>query len=302
MLLLLLITVYCGFTQQRVDTNYIKQYEQRQTITVFTGRRAIQIKHDGRIIEPNSPLNLGLGYSLQHPKINFEASLVGIRLSNRHKYGKTSVLDFEAHKYGRRLVIDAFFQRYHGFYHNDLPTKIITQYPNLSIQRIGGEATYLFNHKRFSAKAAFQQKEIQLTSAGSFVLGGGIYHTRLNNINEIGITGRNNFVTMQVGLGAGYAYSWVIKKRWQLSGIATMGLNAGNDWREFKQLHLKLYPRVFARTSLGYIQPAWGLYFSTIIHNDKYYQQQHTKMDLTTLNFQLAYIRHFNSLFKKKKA
>lgn len=291
---------YYAAGQQPVDTSFIKKYEQRRTITAFFARKSINLKNQGYTLQPNSPLNLGLGYSVQNTKVNFEASLIGIRLASKDKYGKTHVIDLEAHNYGRHMVIDVFFQRYRGFYHEDKNTKVIRLSPDLYVQRIGGEATYLFNSKQLSARAAFQQKEKQIKSAGSFVLGGGLYYTHLNNSRDTAAAAHlKQFSNYQLGAGAGYAYAWVINRRFQLSGIATMGANAGNNWQAIKKGDIKFYPRVFARFSMGYLQPAWGLYFSTIIHNDRFYPETNDRLDLSTVNFQLAYIRHFTSFLKR---
>ena len=46
---------------------------------------------------------------------------------------------------------------------------------NLALRQTGIEYTHIYNHRRFSARAAFEQSELQIRSAGSFLLGGGIY-------------------------------------------------------------------------------------------------------------------------------
>lgn len=291
---------YCR-AQLKVDTAYIKQYDDKRTFNVFLGRRSLELNGAGKIIKPNSPLNIGLGYSVKNTVINLEAVITGIRLASKEKYGKSSVFDLQMHNYGRRLLIDLFYQRYHGFYYQNMSTREITHYPDLGIRRMGGEATYLFNNKQLSLKAAFQEKQRQVKSAGSFVLGGGAYYTRLNNIAETGLAQKDNLDNFQVGVGAGYAYSWVINKHWLLSGMATLGVNAINEWNEFKHLRLKAYPRAFARGAAGYSRSDWGLYFSFLVHNDVVYNQLHERLTLTTINNQLSYIRHFNYFFRKKK-
>lgn len=293
------VTQY-GFSQSFTDSNYIQPYEQKRTVTAFVARRSLELKYLDRNIKPNSPLNLGIGYYQKNTIINFEVSFLGVKLASNEKYGKTSVIDLQAHNYGKHLVLDVYYQRYKGFYEADEGQAPKAIFPNLTVQRIGAEVTYLFNSSKFSSKAAFQQKEKQLRSAGSVVLGGGLYHTQLSDTRELTQLPDNKVANVQLGLGAGYAYTWVINPYWLLSGIATTGIGACNAWSEFKSARLKVFPRAYARGAIGYNRDNWGMYFSMIIQNDKVYPANNEPLQLTGLNFQLAYVRHFNKLFGSK--
>lgn len=82
--------------------------------------------------------------------MNFSSSF-GI-LSVEKNYGKTKSVDFQIHNYGGKFLIDLFCQKYQGFYNGK---DSVTLYPETSVQMIGGELSYVFNHKRFSTKATF---------------------------------------------------------------------------------------------------------------------------------------------------
>ena len=77
---------------------------------------------------------------------------------------------------------------------------------------------YVFNHRRFSYPAAFTQSYIQRRSAGSWLAGisyqGGSIKTtdefkeRTPNASDV------NIHIGLLGLGGGYAYNWVLGKKW----------------------------------------------------------------------------------------
>ena len=79
-------------------------------------------------------------------------------------------------------------------------------------------AFYIFNHRRFSYPAAFSQSYIQRRSAGSWLAGisyqGGSIETtdefkeRTPNAPDVDIH------IGLLGLGGGYAYNWVLGKKW----------------------------------------------------------------------------------------
>lgn len=84
---------------------------------------------------------------------------------------------------------------------------------------------YIFNSKKFSYSAAFNQKSFQLRSAGSWIAGLTGYYADFDYDNS-----RNaDFMVMmddigrvrqcQVSLGAGYAYNFVPAKGWLLSAM-----------------------------------------------------------------------------------
>lgn len=289
---LILISSVC-FGQTQTDSSYVQPHDTKHSVTFFVARKALDLNYQGIRLSPNSPLNLGFGYYVKNTILNFEVSIPVVKLASNNTYGKTSVIDLQSHQYGKHFVIDAYYQRYKGFYEDNPGGTPKALYPDLTVLRIGAEVNYLFNSKHLSTKAAFQQKERQLHSAGGFVIGGGIYHTQVKNVNEIADLDENDISNVHIGLGAGYAYTWVISPYWQLSGMATAGVSASNQWSEFRHARVKFFPRGFGRSALSYTRLRWGMYLSTIVQNDKVYATTHESLELAALNFQLAYIRHF---------
>ncbi len=85
---------------------------------------------------------------------------------------------------------------------------------------------YMFNGKRFSYAAAYDQSVVQLRSAGSFMAGAMYYymHTKYaenSNADLVLFTNDMGEVRQwQASLGAGYAYNWVPAKGWLINVMA----------------------------------------------------------------------------------
>lgn len=282
------------FGQLAVDTAYIEQYPQKMMVKAFLTRNSIEISHNEKDYSPNNPMRVGLGFSIKNTVVNLSSSF-GI-LPAQKGYGKTKSVDFQIHNYGRKFLIDLFYQKYKGFY-NDV--KDVTLFPETSAQQIGGEVTYVFNHDKFSTKAALEQTEKQLQSAGSWLVGGGAYHYKLRLEDAFGAN-RNSVNNFQLGVNGGYGYSWVINEHWLLSGMATAGINAGNEVDVLEDGKVKLYPTAFARGSAGYRKNDWGIGMSFLVNNKLVYYTSDS-FSLTSVNLQITYVKHFDWMWGKKR-
>lgn len=203
---------------------------------------------------PNQIGNVSVGFS--HYRLPFEIS-AGIGVGKvRSSYPKTKSFDIQFHKYGRDYVIDAFFNKYKGFYidnyvDNIINTDLTTEqrsFKNLNMMLIGVFGQYIFNGKRFSYQAAFNRKEVQLKSAGSFLLGGSIYYFDLETDKPI-FENTKSILEKQMGVNAGYSYNWVLNSKWLLNASATGGLNINTD--------LKMRPNYVIRASCFYNAKNW---------------------------------------------
>lgn len=96
------------------------------------------------------------------------------------------------------------------------------------------DAYYMFNRKRFSYAAAYDQSLTQLRSAGSAVIGGMYYHSRAafadqsNFILHLLLNDVGKLTFTQGCLGAGYAYNWVPVKGLLVSVMAVPMLTFHN--------------------------------------------------------------------------
>jgi hypothetical protein len=260
---------------------------------------AIELKVAGKIYKPNNPLNVGIGFSLKNTIVNMRYDFGIVPLRGK-EFGKTSLTDFQIHNYGQHVVLDLVIQKYKGFYYSNLKGTEVERYPGLSVSQIGAEGSYIFNGNKFSAKAAFEQSEKQLKSVGSFILGWGGYLFNIRPDNNMPIAGNGRIDNLQLGVNSGYGYSWVINDRWLMSGIATVGANFGNEPKLLKNGNIKVYPTAFARGVTSYHKADWAVAMLMLIHNKSVYTIDNENINLTSIDFELAYVRHLDRIFKRK--
>lgn len=274
---------------QDEDSTYIESYKQKFWITVFTSRNSIQIDKE---YKPNTPLNLGIGFAIRNTVINVALQLPVLR-QNEEKYGKTENTDVQIHNFGRYFVYDLFYQRYKGFYSDDRATRLS---PDRLLRQIGFQGTYIFNGSKFSAKAAFQHRERQLKSAGSFILGGGLYHYKVKYTTETDLR-QISFNNLLLGLNVGYAYSWVVSEKLLMTCAASAGITLGNEFNELKNGKIKIYPTTFVRGAIGYHESIWGVNLSFLLHNKSLYSPTNIKHELTAMNMKVAFILHIDRFY-----
>lgn len=96
----------------------------------------------------------------------------------------------------------------------------------IKIKTLVFDGFYIFNYKRFSYGAAYNQKTIQKRSAGSFIAGLMAYYADLrfdHNSNAELITymgGVGRIRQWQGSIGGGYAYNYVPAKGWLIGATA----------------------------------------------------------------------------------
>ncbi|WP_051293139.1 DUF4421 family protein [Olivibacter sitiensis] len=283
---------------QQPDSAYIRSYPQIIWATGYVSTNTLQVENDNNTFSPNYPINAGIGLGIRNTMVNFLLGHSIVPLKG-DKYGKTKAVDLQVHSYGRHHLIDLYYQKYRGFFSEDENT--LRLYPGLSVQQIGMEDTYIFNGNQFSAKAAFEQSEKQVLSAGSFLLGGGAYWHRMVPDSTQELLDAEPFNNVQLGINTGYAYSWVIDQHWFVTGMATAGANFGNETELAKKGRLKLYPTVMARASSVYHKDDWSIAFSMLIHNKAVYAPVNDLFTLTSLNMQLSFVKQLNYIFKKQE-
>ncbi len=95
------------------------------------------------------------------------------------KFGETKSFDFQSNIYTKRWGADIAYQRYRGLY-LDKPGRHYSSYqagdnypqrPDLTLRNFQLNTFYIFNHKKFSYRSAYNQADRQLKSSGSPILG-----------------------------------------------------------------------------------------------------------------------------------
>ncbi len=226
------------------DTGYIKDYyRNRLIIRAFESTKFNNFKYSDHkselLFKPNKHNNFGLGFTYKFISLN-----LGFYIPNLGRsidvYGKTRQVDLQTHFCVRNILVDFYGQSYRGYYlantdavvsnHND---EILNR-PDIRTNNISLVCQYLFNGKHFSYNAVFLQNELQKKSAGSFLVGGGIYHTSLSADSSVipaNVSYTNFFNDYQfknskntsIGVNGGYAYTFVIKKHFFITGYLSGG-------------------------------------------------------------------------------
>lgn len=291
----------------QVDSLYIKDFEYKFTTSVYLLKDFITLTQrfdTGERVNlyPNNPVNLGIGFTIKNTVVNISYGY-GLKFLRDIKYGKTSAFDLQLHNYGRKYVLDVFVQRYEGFYRkNTKERNEITLFPNVEINQYGLLGQYVFNHKRFSYKAAFVQDEIQLRSAGSFLLGGSVFKSKVISDGSFMYKGSQRFKNIQFGFNFGYAHSFVLSRFIFLSGSAAAGINFGSATIRTFGGETEIYPNVLFRLATGYNRAHWSFgvsYVGSLLYPSL---SKNESIGLHSGGLQMTFIRRFKrNPFKVKR-
>jgi len=294
---LLLITT--SFAQ--LDSTYIGKYEQNLSVKGFVYGNLLQIStreaNETNQVDyiPNNPVCVGVG--IMYEKFPFEIVFghkVGVKENDN--YLKTEYFDLQLHKYGQNFSTDAFVQQYQGLYIDDqkLPIKE-SNCPDISVLQLGLVGQYLFNGEKFSNKAAFNQTEKQLKSAGSLLVGLGVYYFKIDSDSSFAFRAKNNIQSFQCGVNVGYAYNWAIKKSWLVCGSLTLGVNLGNhSVNPFFDKSLYLTPSILEKSSVYYNHENWSLGMSFVINAMILSYPDESEVDLGSGRFYITYVQRMD--------
>lgn len=291
--LLLFVTSYCS---AQIDSAYIRPYNHKLMLLGYAVKDMLFLSFETPEQEltymPNNPVELGLGVAINNTVLCV-AYGYGFDFMRDKELGKTKSFDFQLHDYGRKFVFDLFVQRYKGFYMEDEKAK--KEYvlcPDLRVRQYGANGQYIFNNKRFSYKAAFNQSEKQLRSAGSFLIGAGIYHSKIQSDSSFVYNNRRTLENFQFGISGGYVYTWVLGKRWHITLATTVGISFGCEtFSRFGKDRLEISPTVLPRFAAAYNHDNWALSLSFVANvNFPAFKDEET-LGLFGGNFQMTYSR-----------
>ena len=233
------------------DTVYIKDLSDKLSVRIYGVNKfnkfKIQDDSSGHSVQysPNSNVNLGFGVNYKWFGLGIAFNFPFVNNDN-HIYGKTQRFDAQTNIFTRKFAIDVHLQTYKGFYIenpdsylNDWTSdSLYPQRPDIITTALGGSFIYTFNHKKYSAKAAFIQTEFQKKSAGSFLLGG--------FFSLFGISGDSSFIPHElkneydpdllfnhvsiagIGVTFGYTHTFVLWKKFYLSFTLVPGISVQN--------------------------------------------------------------------------
>jgi hypothetical protein len=307
--------------ESRTDTAYYETFPEDITGRFYFSRKytGLKIRDKGAgkdyLYMPNSTLNMGVGATYKNLTLNLA---YGFGFLNPEKgKGDTKYLDAQAHIYPRKMVVDLFLQLYKGYFllPEGLGASVGENYltrPDMKIQKVGANVQYVFNHGKFSYRAAFLQNEWQKKSAGTFLLGaemyGGLAHEESNLIpaSLIDDTERN-FKTIrffELGPNIGYAYTLVIKKHFFVtaSAAANLGLGYSTHHGEMgRHTQWAINPNYFLRGFAGYNSTKWSLNVNYVHNGVQLPENGGFSSTMMTGNYRLNLIYRFLPGAKLKK-
>jgi hypothetical protein len=224
------ITICYG---QRVNDKYIKKFPFAVTLKPFVGAKTNELKIEDNLgsgkINYRVAIAPRVGLGVSYKWFNISSSFFRVGEIDKSKKGLTQEFDLQWNLYLRFINADVRIQRYEGYFLNnssdilnwEANRGLFYQRNDLVTASIGGNIRYNFNFRKYSTKAIFSQTERQLRSAGSPEIG--IRWNLLfvesdssivpNNLkNKLSDFNLNQMAFSDIGIGAGYSYTFVLGK------------------------------------------------------------------------------------------
>ena len=233
--------------EARKDSVYIENYFNVLIIRLYSGEKThsldlADLSNSYRLkYLPNGYFNLGIGFTYRSFGLSV-ATKVPIFQNSLAKHGDTRRFGIQYYLYSGKFSVDVLGSFSKGYYLKRTDTHLPSfsmdkEYlrPDISSANLGISVNYIFNHTKFSYKAAFSDNEKQKRSAGSLIAGGSIfsyqtiadssfvpssinpyYFVKSRDISQSGVLAFN--------ANLGYAYSLVFLR----NGIITVAYVLGS--------------------------------------------------------------------------
>lgn len=275
-ILLLVISLFCcSYSFAQVDSLYIGTYKHTYGVTPSLSQEFLSLSYEEGekdiSFEPNRPLNIGLSFSWKNSSLSYSHGFSGMR--NKQK-GKSSTVDLQYHVISKKFILDFYFQQYKGFYREDEATKTYLSFDDLRINLYGGRFTYVFNSDKFSIGAANNKNSIQKKSAGALLIGGSSFLSVIKNTPELddGVRGKDSR-SFSFGPTVGYAYNWVLWRKFLASLSFSVGINGIFDENlSTKKTRFYVNGQVASDLNLAYQGEEWGIGVKTSL-SAMYYEK-----------------------------
>ena len=134
----------------------------------------------------------------------------------------------------------------------------------------------ILNYKKFSYRAAFVQNEWQKRSAGSFLLGAEIYYGIVNADSALvpesmailyKQQGIHKIQFSEIGPGAGYAHTLVLRRHFFITGSLQANMNLGwvqETSKSSSEDCFSFTPNFYYRAAAGYISRSLNINMSWV--------------------------------------
>jgi Domain of unknown function (DUF4421) len=274
---LLVSTVTFAQSKHVFDSSYYITYPNKLILRVYLSRKFAPFTISSSSKEDlnyktNSKLNLGAGFTYRILTINLS---YGFNFLNQDKgRGDTKGLDLQFHIYPRKWAVDLLGAFLKGYYldpkaNNGLALTDYYKRPDLHRNIVGLSMFRVANADKFSYRAALNQKDWQIKSAGSLLIGAETYYGIVkadsalvpskagSNYTQAGIDKINFF---SIGPGIGYAYTLVISKHLFITGsaIGSLNINISSEQNNgSKNSKTKVIPGGIYKAAMGYNSHIW---------------------------------------------
>ncbi len=296
-ILLALFTMFACRVHAQVDSAYIASFPQEVALGAFTKFNLVGLNYeagDETLVSyaPNSPVGLGLSFA--YKGFSFRGSY-GFDFMRDPKLGKTKIIDFQTHYHGRKFILDLYVQDYKGMYAENDKAELTGIHPDIRLVQYGASWQYVFNHRRFSYRAAFNSSERQLQSAGSFQAGAGVYYNYVSSDTSLAAAGLSTLNSYRLSLLGGYAHTWVIKKNIQVLAGASVSVNLmAENFREMLTSNLQVRPGIQSRVAASYNGDTWTVGLSAAFNMVWLSRHDDVSMMLNVGNSKVFFIKRLD--------
>lgn len=190
---------------------------------------------------PNNTYSFGVGLYLFEVGAEL-AFAIPVAEKKTALFGNSKARDIQLNMLGKKFGLDAYYQRYRGFYITDKdnePGKDLP-YPqrgDVISRNLGFTGSYIFNNTRFSLRSVYNFSERQIFSRGSFLALANLGRftleadsSILDPSQEIVFSNNVSFKTLRYStfsVAPGYSYN-LIYRNFFLNG--TLGIGPAHHW------------------------------------------------------------------------
>jgi hypothetical protein len=293
-----------------LDTTYIETTDHLFAARLYLTHKytslLVRVPSENRnyLFEPNSGLNLGLGFTYQTFTLNVSVPF-GFMNPNRQK-NWPFYLDLQAHAYPQKWIFDLHAQFYRGYtidskYLENAGEKYLRE--DMKVNSVGLNANYLFGGERLSLSAAFNQVGIQKKSAFSPFVGleGYVGSAKADSLflptsEDVANFNFDQSNYLQFGPNAGLAGTLVFGKGFFLTGVASVNYSVGfSEWNRDGESFNKWggVPTYLLRGFFGYNDRRFSVNVNYVYKNLNLVVNEPFDQAVNTGNYRLNFIYKF---------
>ncbi len=243
---------FIGFSQEdhnQEENAYVRGFPEKVTVRLGIQNTSNSFvvtdnqTHEQVYLNPNDKTYLGISLLFRSIGIDLGYAPNFFSENRDNKGSKLFTLNFRMFMGKWMQTLD--FYRQKGFFavvdDESIP------FPQFGTLKIGGTTSYILNDN-FSFRAIGFQNEWQMKSAGSFIPSLTGYYTKFN-LRDTDFRSEGHSVNLAIG--PGYYYNWIIKEHFILSAGSTLGFGVNISSSDGETSTTGLVQATF-RASIGY--------------------------------------------------